>query len=61
MKMYGKELILDLHECNSDRFTRENIDMFFEELCEKIDMERCERFWWDYEDEPEEYEKAEGR
>ena len=58
MTSYGKELILDLHECNADMFTRETIDMFFEELCELIDMEKCERYWWDYENEPEEYEKA---
>ena len=58
MKNYGKELILDLHECDTNRFTRENIDMFFKDLCEQIDMERSERYWWDFKDEPEEYEKA---
>ena len=58
MKNFGKELILDLHECDVNRFTRENIDMFFIDLCKQIDMERGERYWWDYEGEPEEYEKA---
>lgn len=45
--MYGKELILDLHECNTDFFNRENIKMFFQELCEKIDMEACDLHFWD--------------
>jgi len=59
MKPYGKELILDIHECNVPlAFPRRDIENFFIQLCEKIDMERCELFWWDYADEPEEYKKA---
>ena len=45
--LYGKELILDLHECDPDTFTREIIEEYFKELCDLIDMERCELFWWD--------------
>ena len=47
MKAYGKELILDLHECDPSTFTRESIENFFTQLCEKINMEKCELFFWD--------------
>jgi len=56
--MYGVELILDLHDCNPETFTRESIDNFFIYLCDLIDMERCDRHFWDYEGQEEEYEKA---
>lgn len=46
-KPYGKELILDLHNCDPKRFKRETIRKFFQQLCELIDMQRCELFWWD--------------
>ena len=58
MKNYGKELILDLHECNPDVFTRYYINKFFKELCNEIDMEACKVAWWDYKGYPEEYKKA---
>ena len=44
---YGLELILDLHECDSSRFTRSSIEDFFCELCELIDMEQCDLHFWD--------------
>lgn len=47
MKNYGKELILDLHECDPSTFNRKSIEDFFKVLCDKIDMQRCELFWWD--------------
>lgn len=46
-KSYGKELILDLHNCDPKRFSRAIIKKFFRQLCELIDMQRCELFWWD--------------
>ena len=46
-KMYGKELVLDIHGCNANHFTRESIDEYFVKLCKAIDMVKCERFWWD--------------
>ena len=58
MEDYGKELILDLYDCDSLRFTRKHIGDFFKQLCELIDMEREDLHWWDYEGEPEEYDKA---
>jgi S-adenosylmethionine decarboxylase len=44
---YGQELILDLHECNDGKFTRADIERFCTELCELIDMERCDLHFWD--------------
>lgn len=58
MKTYGKELILDLHDCNPKKFTRYYIKKFFDTLCEEIEMEACRVAWWDYKDYPEEYKKA---
>lgn len=47
MKNYGKELILDLHDCDPTTFTRESIEEYFIQMCIKIDMKRCELFFWD--------------
>ena len=60
MNSYGKELILDLHNCNSEKFNRKDIAQYFKVLCdEKINMERCDLHWWDYEDEEQEvYDNA---
>lgn len=44
---YGKELILDLHDCNVETFTRESIGNYFDELCELIDMQAQNRHFWD--------------
>lgn len=44
---YGKELILDLHECDPDTFTRDSIKNYFKEICDLMDMETCELYWWD--------------
>ena len=45
--VYGTELILDLHGCDPKGFTREAIARYFTELCELIDMERCDLHFWD--------------
>ncbi len=58
MKNYGKELILDLHVCNSDKFNRKDINKFFKELCKVIDMNPEKVTWWDYTGQPVEYMKA---
>lgn len=54
MNSYGKELILDLVECDPGTFTRPQIERFFIELCEEIHMERHDLFWWDDEGLPPE-------
>ena len=46
-KAYGQELILDLHDCDPRRFKRSSIQAFCAELCELIDMERCDLHFWD--------------
>lgn len=51
---YGKELIIDLHECDPSTFTRESIEDYFIQLCELIKMNRENIYWWDEEDVPEE-------
>ncbi len=58
-KNYGKELILDLHECDETKFTREIIERYFREVCDLIDMKRCELFWWDDQDVPPEERQTE--
>ena len=50
---FGLELLIDLSNCNVDRFNRKDIERYFIELCELIDMERHDLHFWDYEDVPE--------
>lgn len=47
MSAYGHELVLDLHDCDLSTFNRKSIDQFFTELCELIEMEKCEVHFWD--------------
>ena len=54
--MYGKEMILDLHDCDKNLMTKETLEVYFKELCELIDMERVRvHFWTDEGIDPEEY------
>jgi len=46
-KPYGFELILDLHGCDVSKFNRASLDGYFEKLCKAIDMQKCERYFWD--------------
>lgn len=45
--MYGKELIVDLHDCDVRLFNRTRIGIFFDELCEMIGADAADRHWWD--------------
>lgn len=45
--MYGQELVLDLHDCDPSQFSRLSIEEFCSKLCELIDMERCDLYFWD--------------
>jgi len=57
--MYGKELILDIHNCDVSKFNRTDIEKYIRILCGGvIDMEREDLYWWDYEDDPEGYKEA---
>lgn len=51
---YGVELILDLHDCDVATFNRQSIARYFVELCDLIDMQRCELHFWDDLNTPEE-------
>lgn len=46
-KPYGFELIMDLHDCDVSTFNRTSLKNYFSNLCEAIDMERCELHFWD--------------
>ncbi len=58
MKDFGKEVIIDLHQCSTDKFSRLGIQEYFDALCEEIEMEQCDLHFWDYQGQPEEYAKA---
>jgi S-adenosylmethionine decarboxylase len=47
MKNYGKELILDLHNCNVEKFNRKDLRKYFKELCILINMQRAKLVFWD--------------
>jgi len=47
LKSYGKELILDLHKCDSSRFNRRDIEGYLNLLVAKLDMQACDLHWWD--------------
>ena len=47
MTNYGKELILDLHNCDVRMFNRKYLKQYFKALCNEIDMQRCKLCWWD--------------
>ena len=53
-KIYGYELILDLHGCDVGKFTRKSIEEYMVTICEAIGMEREDLHFWDYEGVPEE-------
>ena len=46
-RVYGFELVLDLHGCEAELFNRDHIDKFFTDLCALIEMEKCEVHFWD--------------
>jgi len=52
MKPYGKELIIDLHNCDPSTFNRKSIRDYFNRLCDLIDMEKEKLCWWDYQGVP---------
>ena len=57
MKNYGKELILDLHDCGFERVTKEYLTAFLKGLVEEIDMSAELLTFWEYETE-EEWEES---
>ncbi len=55
---YGKEVIIDIHDTTNGPFNREDIERFCQNLCQEINMEPEDLFFWDYEGQPEEYATA---
>ena len=56
--VYGKEVILDIHECNPKKFTRKSIKKYCRKLCKLINMKREDLHFWDYKGDPKGYKKA---
>jgi len=54
MENYGKELIIDLHNCNVDKFNRKSLRIYFKKLCILIEMQRSKLVFWDDVGVPEE-------
>lgn len=50
MNNYGREIIVDLHGCNTSLFTEKKLRLYFEEVCKHISMTREDlHFWSSYE------------
>ncbi len=58
MTVYGYSSTIDMVECTTAPFTREQIERFLVALCDAIDMEREELQFWDYEGDPYGYDTA---
>ena len=55
MKGYGTEVILDIQDCNPEKFTRKSIKKYCKKLCKLIDMKREDLHFWDYKGNMKEY------
>ena len=47
MRAYGKELLLDLHHCDTSLFNRGSLRRFLKDLCKHVDMKPAKLVWWD--------------
>lgn len=47
MENYGKELILDLHDCDPITFRRAVIEEFLVKCCKIMEVEQCALHFWD--------------
>ena len=59
MTNYGKELIIDLHLCNVNRFNRKSLRKYFKDLCALIEMQPAKLVFWDDAGVPEEEKQTE--
>lgn len=58
-EVYGKLLVIDLKNCDTRYFTRKYLQLYFDELCGRINMHQCEMHFWDDEGVPEELKQTE--
>jgi S-adenosylmethionine/arginine decarboxylase-like enzyme len=49
MKNYGKEIVIDLYDCNKEKCQKDTIKQFCYNLCKEIDM--IPMFYYDWEKE----------
>lgn len=47
-ELLGKELILDLCDCNLEGFDKPKVEKFAQDLCDFIDMDSVEVHTWEY-------------
>lgn len=55
---YGREVMLDLHNCSTTMFNRKGLRRFFKELCDQIGMVRADLYFWDYKGDAKGYKDA---
>jgi S-adenosylmethionine/arginine decarboxylase-like enzyme len=58
---YGKELILDLHGCDTKTFNRNCLSKYFNKLCKLIGVEACALHFWDDVGVPEDEKQTDPR
>ena len=56
---YGKEIILDMWDCDPKKMNRTKLREFFKVLCKKIDMQKELLCFWDDVGVPKEYKETE--
>ena len=56
MAKYGKELIIDIHDCDVTKFNRTKLREFCKKLCGYLDMKAEDLHFWDYYGRQDEYE-----
>ncbi len=56
--VYGKELIMDIHDCDPGMFTRKALRKYLKQVCAIMKMERADLQWWDYHGQKKEYKEA---
>ena len=45
--IYGHEVIIDLHDADVSMFNRDDLGAFLDTMCEILDVEVCDRHYWD--------------
>lgn len=50
---YGKEVIIDIHDCDPNTFNRDSIKTYFIGACKLLDMIPEDQHFWDYEGQEE--------